>query len=348
MTYSVSAISSVNEIPALLKSFADTLGYTTTTVSGTSVTVKHPTYTPAKVFTVSALITGSAATLRHQIAVACSAAGATTAIAESPKMNPSGVDSAGSVVVSLPTKIHLFGKLAGGASDPAESFIAGVIEYGFNLYRHFYLGYIEKVTAFDGGELTTGSAFQPVGRPAQTVSYMDNDDTIYPFSANTNVNGDAGNGGAYIDHVGNAVPWRLFSSAASTGSQTLDTFLATYGGSMILGGIKDSINTGYLACGKSPYAAAQMMAPVNLYIGKRIAGAQYFQAVGRVAGARMVNMEDLEPGVEVAVGTQLWRVFPVFAKSAVKSTAYTIYTTANGFPAMNTSYYLGMAYKVSD
>jgi hypothetical protein len=258
------------------------------------------------------------------------------------------VNNAASVVVSLPTKIHLIGKLAGGSSNPSESFIAGVIEYGFNLYRHFYLGHIEKITAFDGGELTTGSAFQVTGKSTRTVNYMDNGDTYYPFSANTNVNGDAGNGGAYINHVANAVPWRMFSSAAGVGGQTIDTFLATYGGAMILGGIKDGINTGYLACGKSPFAAAQVMAPVNLYIGKRIASAQYFQAVGRAAGARMVNMEDLEPGVEVSVGTQLWRVFPVFSKTSAKSTTYVINTPSNGFPPTNTSYFMGMAYKVSD
>lgn len=348
MTYQVSSIGSISEIPALVKSFADDLGFTTTTVSATQVTVKHPTYTLAKVFSLQALITGSAATLRHQISVNTDAAGSTPAICESPKMNPTQVNNASAVVVSTPTKLHLFGKLAGGSADSGETFIAGVIEYGYNLYRHFYLGYIEKITPFDNGELISGSAFWPVGKNSNSAIYCDVDDTRYPFSANNGVAGDAGNGGAYIVNAGNAVPWRSFSSGTWTAGHTLDQHFASSGGSVILGGYKDNMNSGYLYAGKSPYSGAQLLSPVNLYIGKRVSTTQYFQAVGRAAGARMVHMEDLDPGVEVSIGTQKWRVFPVFSKSLVLSYATTISTAANAFPAGNSSYFVGMAYKVSD
>lgn len=347
MTYSVHSISSVNEIPDLVKSFATTLGLTTSG-SGTSITVKHPTYTPAKTFTVQAVISGSLATLRHQITVNTDAPGSTAAICESPKLNPTQVNSAAAVVVSLPTKVHLFGKLAGGAGDSGETFIAGVIEYGVNLYRHFYLGYIEKITAFDNGELTTASAFWPVGKNSSSAIYCDSDDTRYPFSANNAIAGDAGNGGAYIVNAGNAVPWRSFSSGTWTNGHTLDQHFASSGGSVILGGYKDNINSGYLYAGKSPYAGAQLLTPVNLYIGKRVSTTQYFQAVGRASGARLVHMEDLEPGSEISIGTEIWRVFPVFAKSTTLSFSTSISTAANAFPVGNSSQYVGMAYKVSD
>lgn len=347
MTYSVSSIGAVTEIPAVVKAFADSLGFTTTG-SGTSVTVKHPTYTPAKTFTVQSIVSGSAATLRHQISVNTDAAGSTAAICESPKLNPTQVNSAAAVVVSTPTKLHLFGKLAGGASDSGETFIAGVIEYGYNLYRHFYLGYIEKITAFDNGELTTGSAFWPVGKNSNSAIYCDSDDSRYPFSANNAVAGDAGNGGAYIVNAGNAVPWRLFSSGTWTAGHTLDQHFASSGGNVILGGYKDNMNSGYMYAGKSAYSGAQLLAPVNLYIGKRVSSTQYFQAVGRASGVRLVHMEDLDPGAEVTVGSQVWRVFPVFSKSNTLSYATTISTVAHAFPAGNSSYLVGMAYKVSD
>lgn len=347
MTYSVSSIGAVTEIPALVKAFADSLGFTTTG-SGTSVTVKHPTYTPAKTFTVQSIVSGSAATLRHQISVNTDAAGSTAAICESPKLNPTQVNNASAVVVSTPTKLHLFGKLAGGASDSGETFIAGVIEYGYNLYRHFYLGYIEKITAFDNGELTTGSAFWPVGKNSNSAIYCDSDDSRYPFSANNAVAGDAGNGGAYIVNAGNAVPWRLFSSGTWTAGHTLDQHFASSGGNVILGGYKDNMNSGYMYAGKSAYSGAQLLAPVNLYIGKRVSSTQYFQAVGRASGVRLVHMEDLDPGAEVTVGSQVWRVFPVFSKSNTLSYATTISTVAHAFPAGNSSYLVGMAYKVSD
>lgn len=347
MTYSVSSIGAVTEIPALVKAFADSLGFTTTG-SGTSVTVKHPTYTPAKTFTVQSIVSGSAATLRHQISVNTDATGSTAAICESPKLNPTQVNNAAAVVVSTPTKLHLFGKLAGGASDSGETFIAGVIEYGYNLYRHFYLGYIEKITAFDNGELTTGSAFWPVGKNSNSAIYCDSDDSRYPFSANNAVAGDAGNGGAYIVNAGNAVPWRLFSSGTWTPGHTLDQHFASSGGNVILGGYKDNMNSGYLYAGKSAYSGAQLLAPVNLYIGKRVSSTQYFQAVGRASGVRLVHMEDLDPGAEVTVGSQVWRVFPVFSKSSTLSYSTSVSTAANAFPVGNSSYLVGMAYKVSD
>lgn len=346
MTYSVSSIGAVSEIPDLVKAFATSLGFTTSG-SGTSITVKHPTYTLGRTFTVQSIISGSAATLRHQISVSCDAPSSTAAICESPKLNLTQANSAASVSVSTPTKLHLFGKLAGGASDSGETFIAGVIEYGFNLYRHFYLGYIEKITAFDNGELVTGSAFWPVGKNSNTAIYCDSDDTRYPFSANNAIAGDAANGGAYIVNGGNAVPWRNFSSGSWTSGSTLDAHFATSGGSVILGGYKDNINSGYMYAGKSPYAGAQLLAPVNLYIGKRVSSTQYFQAVGRAAGARLVHMEDLDPGSEVSVGSQVWRVFPVFSKSATLSFTCNVSTAANAFPTGNSSYMVGMAYKVS-
>lgn len=348
MTYQVSTITALNQIPAILKTFADSLGFTTTTVSGTQVTVKHPTYTPAKIFTVQSLTSGSGATLREQISVNTDAPGSTAAICESPKLNPTQVNSAGAVVVSTPTKVHLFGKLAGGASDSGETFIAGVVEYGYNLYRHFYLGYIEKITAFDNGELVTGSAYWPVGKNSNTSLYCDADNSRFPFSANNGIAGDAGNGGAYIVSVGNAVPWRMFSSGTWTNGHTFDQHFATLGASLILGGYKDNINSGYMAAGKSPHAGAQLLAPVNLYIGKLVSTTQYFQAVGRAAGARLVHMEDLEPGAAITIGSQTWRVFPVFAKSTTLSYSTSISTAANAFPTGNSSHFVGMAYKVSD
>lgn len=347
MTYQVSSIAAISEIPALVKTFADSLGFTTTG-SGTSITVKHPTYTGARIFTVASLITGSSATLRHQISVSCDAPSATAAITESPKLNTSQVNSAASVSVSTPTKVHLFGKLAGGSSDSGETFIAGVIEYGYNLYRHFYLGYIEKITAFTNGELVTGSAFWPVGKNNNSAIYCESDDTRFPFSANNSVAGDAGNGGAYIVNAGNAVPWRMFSSGTWTSGHTFDQHFATLGGSVILGGYKDNMNSGYMYAGKSPYSGAQILAPINLYIGKLVSTTQFFQAVGRAAGARLVHMEDLDPGAEVSIGTQLWRVFPVFSKSTTLSYTTSISTAANAFPTGNSSHFVGMAYKVSD
>lgn len=358
MAYTVSSITSLNDIPALVKTFADGLGFTTTTVSTTSVTVKHPTYTGALVFTVAVANTGSGATLRERLAITCNASGSTPAWCESPKLNKTQGNTTASVSIEQPSKLHLFGALGGGSADSGKTFIAGVVEYGYNLYRHFYLGYAEKITAYDGGEIVTGSAQWPVnidGASAQSMAFDVSaaSTTVcqsYPFSAcNTSVETNISNGGMYINHAGNAQPWRKFYDGWVWGA-TLDASLATTGDKIVMGGFRDCVNGGYMAAGKSAYSGAQILTPINLLIGKRVSGVQYFQAVGRPAGARLAHMEDLEPGAEISIGTAKWRVFPVFSKQANDTlTKLSTVSAANtGFPPSNTSQYVGMAYQVSE
>lgn len=358
MAYTVSSITSINDIPALVKTFADGLGFTTTTVSSTSVTVKHPTYTGALTFTVAVANTGSGETLRQRIGVTCSAAGSTPAWCESPKLNKTQVNNVSAVTIEQPSKLHLFGALGGGSSDSGKTFIAGVIEFGYNLYRHFYLGYVEKVTAYDGGEVITGSSQWPMNidttagytLPIDHPGLSSTLTQAYPFSAcNTNNETVVSNGGMYINHAGNAQPWRKFYDGWVWNS-TLDSSLASTGDKIVMGGYRDAINSGYMAAGKSLYSGAQVLAPINLYIGKRVSGIQYFQAVGSPAGARMVHMEDLEPGVEVSIGTSKWRVFPVFSKQAADSITKNggVNNNNTGYPSSNSSQYVGMAYQVSE
>lgn len=358
MTYSVHAVTAITEIPALVKAFADTLGFTTTRAGATSVTVKHPTYTGARTFRVFVDNEGTGGTLRERIAVGCDAPGANKAWAESPKLNRTQANLASAVAIERPSKLYLFGALSGGAMDSGSTFIAGVIEYGYNLYRHFYLGYAEKITGYRGGEIITGSAFWPVQHWSSSTGTLEYDAVAangylshaYPFSsANSRDAAYFQNGGMYIDHAANPSPWREFANNGEWGSSGLDASFRTYGGKLVLGGFKDSINSGYMAAGKAAYAGVQMLTPVNLYIGKQQSGSQYFQAVGRPAGVRMVHMEDLEPGAQVTVGSSVWQVFPVFSKSEKTASTKDAAVGAKdaGFPSGNTSRYVGMAYLVS-
>lgn len=348
MAYSVSAVSSVSEIPALVRSFADSLGFVT---SGSDpAVVRHPSYSGAKEFVVSSSLEGSAATRREQIRLSVNGvSGVNEAIAESPKFNLTGENAASAVTVAQPTALHLFGNLEGDTSDSGRSWIAGVIEYGFNLYRHFYLGYVEKMTDYQGGEVVTGSAQAATGDTAyRTASRGDSTSySQYPFSMK-NSWAENSAGGLHIDHPDNPTPWRTFY--APTGSWVFDTAFSSIGNSCVLGGYMDSINSGLMGAGKSPYSGAQILTPVNLYIGKRIGASQFFQAVGAPAGVRLVHMEDLDPGTSVQVGSSVWRVFPVFAKSDSLNLPGNGGTpsNANSFPAGNSSQYIGMAYQVSE
>lgn len=350
MAYSVSAISSLTDIPDLLATFADQLGFTVGN-SGDSVTVRHPVYSGAKIFTVGALLEGTGRSRRERLAVDINAADANTATAESPKLNPSGGNTDDSIVIVQPTALHLFGELHGDEDDAGGTFIAGVIEYGFNLYRHIYLGYVEKITPFGGGEVITGSSqgVNTLAASSDIWTHITYGESKLPFSA---VNSNSSeNGGLHIDHPGASQPWYTFNTGTNPGN-TIEASISTANRNrVVIGGYRDSINSGYLTAAQSPYSGAQISVPINLYIGRGEGSQQLFQPVGAPAGVRMVNMENLEPGAQITIGSSVWRVFPIFAKSDDDTliSAGALGASSNyRFAVNNTSHYVGMAYRVSE
>lgn len=350
MAYSVSAITSLTEIPSLVSAFASQLGFATTDGGATS-TVRHPTYSGAKTFTIGTLMDGTGLSRRERVTLELDVPDANLAAAESPKLNPSGGNTVASVVVVQPTALHLFGELQGDESDAGGSFIAGVIEYGFNLYRHFYLGYVEKITAYDGGEVITGSSqgYTTLGSSSSAWTALSNGECRLPFSAvNTN---STQNGGLHVDHPGASQPWYTFNTGTNPGNTVEASVSAANGNRVVIGGYRDSINSGYLTAAQSPYSGAQILVPINLYIGKREGAQQLFQPVGAPAGVRMVHMENLEPGAQISIGSSVWRVFPIFAKSddpTLPSAGSLGASSFYRFAVSNTSHYVGMAYRASE
>lgn len=350
MAYTPYTISSIADIPASVALFAAGLGFTTTTPSAGVATVKHPTYVDAKTFTLTASSTGSAATLVEEIVLSTDAASSTTAVARSPKLNPTVVNAPAAVVVPAPTKLHLFGELGGSGIDPGRSWIAGVIEYGFNLYRHFYLGYVQKVSSFTGGEIITGSTQRcdNVNQSAEGPRRFDNaQNSVFPFSCRGYLQAQS-NGGVLVNHAEQATPWCKFANMSPASTADFDHEFSLNPDAVVVGGYLDSVNSGYMNAAKSPYSGAQILVPVNLYLGKRVAGTQYFRHIGHPPGVRLVHMEDLEPEQQVTIGSSTWIVFPVFSKRSDAAMNHTtILAASNRFPAYNTSHLVGMAYQVS-
>jgi len=349
MSYSVFPIAAMADIPSLVRSFAATLGWTTTTESATSITVTHPSYIGAKTFGVSfeTYVTSAPAVI-EEIRLTCTGSDSNHAKAISPILNTSQLNVDAAVVTVQPTKLHLMGILEGGAAGAGRSFIAGVIEYGYNLYRHFYLGYVDKITAFDGGEVITGSRCWSVsnGSSGPYSRSYDSREWSYPFQANHAL---VDNGGVFVGHANNAQSWREFAIREPSTRGSLDTLLAVNGHKVVIGGFGDSINTHLMNSAKSPHIGVQMLTPVNLYIGLRSGSTQFFQAIGHPGGARLVHMEDLEPGAQINIGTATWRVFPVFSKKAAAAMGGSaVPQLSRRFPTDNTSFYVGMAYLVSD
>lgn len=350
MAYSTYVISSVSEVPGAVQNFAASLGFITG--GEDPVTVRHPSYSQARTFAVSHSIISEGTTgHREYVSVGVQGvSGAADARAESPKFNTDGGANLGSLVVQQPTLLRLFGNLETAGGQPGSSWIAGVIEYGFNLYRHFYLGYVQKATNFTGGEVVTGSA-QWVSVPGQSTSYRGDLSalSLFPFSMRNNYANGPG-GGVRVEHSENGTTWRSFY-ASSSSSSDFDAAFSSSGDSCVLGGFLDSINSGYLSAGKSPFSGTQILVPINLYIGYRLEPNQYFRAIGAPAGVRMVHMEDLEPGATVQIGTQEWMVFPVFSKKAVMAVnrhGSSATPSAYRYPYENSSQYVGMAYLMNE
>jgi len=334
VSYQVSTITAIAEIPALFAAFALANGFTVNNTVTTAPTVKHPTQSDAEAFKLTTGISG----LNHDVTLSSVSAVATsTAITRSPILRSSGTVDA----VVLPTKLHLIG------GQLPKPFIAGVIEYGYNLYRHFYYGYAEQLSTYGGGEIITGSL---QGTSTTYTSYPMHFNNAaqraFPFGALCLHAAPGFNGGMRLVHAQNAVTWRTFKHNRTMTAGNIDTTFATDGANIVLGGLGDSVNSGFPLAGKSAFSGANILSPINLYIGKRVSSVQYFQAIGRPSGVRLVNMEDLEPGAQITIGSSVWRVFPIFAKN---SDMYlrTIATSGNAYPTYNTSWFYGHAYLVT-
>lgn len=255
----------------------------------------------------------------------------TVAIAISPILG--GVDP-GHPNVSLPTKLHIFGTAVGTDSP----FIACVIEYGFNSYRHLYFGKMEAQGGYTGREVIAGTC-GPQSTGAFARDFNDPSSWKYLFGAFSGVLPNNQQGGVRIVHADNATPWRRFKPGNLNTSSPLDEFT----GDEVIGGFGDAVNDGYLTRARSAFNGRNPLVPINLYSMEPIVNDVSLVPIGRPPGVRMVHMQDLEPGAEIVVGNETWRVFPVMTKSAAL-----FVTATQSWPTNESSVYVGLAYLEED
>lgn len=316
MAYQESVVSSMGEIPELVATFAATAGWTVTGTAASPILTRPGGG-------LSFQLTDSVSGNDHILAWTQTGGSQATTNARviSPKLN----GTSGSPVVSIPSKVHLFGD-----TEP-EPFLVIVIEYGFNSYRHLYLGNMVKAGAYTGGEVISGA--QP---PASNSPFS------YPMSyrfgqylfkgQRDDVVPVANRGGVYCPHASNPTSWRRFYSAAWPFFNQNDSTYA-------IGGFLDDINDGYVARGRSPFAGVQILTPINLYASIPTTDDTVFAPLGHPAGVRMINMADMEPGAEFVIGSQTWMCFPAWAKNG-----QTVNRSAAGWGEAETSYHVGYAY----
>jgi hypothetical protein len=256
------------------------------------------------------------------------------AFIEAPRLN----GTVAAAISTPPTKVHCI-----GGTTPVH-WMCAIVEFGYNLYRHLYLGNMEKLGNYTGGEVISASNFAThqasPNSPSYSISYVDNQslfNAIQSFAPNVVVGGNtvSSAGGVKVTHADNPISFRKFRHS-NIGSTPTTNFI----GDEVFGGYGDSVNDGMLARAKSSFAGAAILVPINLYVSRTPAGVDVrFTPIGRPSGARLVRMDGLDPGSQIEVGNKLWRVWPMIRKSTSKTVG-----KGTAWPADETSYLVGMAY----
>lgn len=311
-------VTALAQVPPLISSFAQALGWGKTgdTITrpggGIPVDILHTTATNQEENLIAQMTVGGI--VRR-------------AITRNPRLGPGGTLAAPANAIQ-PNKIHLFG------NTTPEPWIACVVEYGFNRYRHFYIGNLVKQGGYGGGECISAVHAINGHRVANTLSAAFSEHKYLFNALNAEFTAD-NSGGVHIDHADNTSPWRINRMPfVNVNSQSAIT------DNMVVGGYGDSINDSLLARARNTYAGAALLIPVNLFA-TRLSGADVlFSPIGHPAGIRMVNVEDIQPFTLIEVGNVSWRVFPAISRRIETSFG----NGGAGWIVDETSFNIGYAY----
>lgn len=353
MTYTVQTASDLNDIPALIAAFALARGWT---VQDTTITRPGG----GRSFQIYADKTAPVVNGRnspHRIGVRDALLPAARFVwTSAPQLG--GTWNPSSPVA--PTKLHLFGNDAPYDEEGSVApWIAVVIEFGYNHYRHMYIGNMVKFGNYEGGEVISANYFRQSNYNYwdTSVSYTDNfhkylfcggvytSNSGNPEGANMPTR--SAGGGVNIEHADNAETWRRF------GSQYMpdNNFIRNLGGNVVLGGVKDSgLVGGLLRRGVSDFAGADILVPYNLFVPDGEKGSDYLlRPIGFPAGPRAIDMRNIQSEASISVGNRNWRVFGEFQRNIRTSVSKNgLDGTAGNWWDEETSYYVGVAYPETD
>lgn len=236
-----------------------------------------------------------------------------------------------------PSKITIFGGMS------PEPWISAVLTFEFNYYRHIYMGYIERLGSYTGGEVfcvTNGPA------PEAGSSFRDRANTSYLFTGISlwGRNGGGNCGAAHIVSPGDSNPVKYFATYNpcfhATQWQTDPVGMRI--GKCIIGGFTDGPNDVAFARANAVYAQAQMLVPFNLYVSNAVGR---LVPVGAPAGIRFVDLYNLTPEQTVNVGNTLYKVYPDCSRQAfIANGRLHDYPSGDLLGRKHTTGYLGYAF----
>lgn len=331
MAYEEHIITSLAEIPPLVAAFATAVGWNV----ASGPVLRHPNYEGAGPGGIAFALSTAVSGLQQDLIWS-----STNPIVTSRAMIRAPILAArtspyASYVLS-PSRVFLISMLT------PEPYISIIVEFGPNQFRHLYLGFMEKIGNYSGGEVISGCGGMITASSSDQV-WHDRQSNMFLFEGNQAVMPRADSGGVHVAHAGNAVPWRRFRSAGFPDAFGVDG--AAFDGAEAIGGFGDSVNDAYVAKGKSAIAGSSLLVPINLLnTVKPASDITRFVNLGHPAGVRMVNIENMQPISQVTIGSETWRIFPATRKSPLLTMDRPI-NTAFLFRAEETSYNLGYAYR---
>lgn len=317
MAFSINAIASLTDVPALVDSFAAVAGWTTGG-SGTTRTFIRPG--GGETFQMEY---GTGSDLLEYLRISIPGLSAVYDQLNNVRINGTQTNPD----TPSPTRLFLF-----SGTEEGEAFIAGAIEFGNNRFRHFYIGNMVKKGNYTGGEVfSCVQAYQS----RNSFDYGSNQlvDNSYLFNALSKFSSTTDGGFVNIVHVDSPVQVAPFY-APNAGTDYTTNWPAGYAH----GGPTDRVSDEIAQRGHVQFAAASLLVPMNLFL-TVTANPARFRPLGHPAGARSVSIKNLEPTAQVSVGGVDWRVFPLVKKSA---DYYVNYGTGYGEDEL--SQYFGVAW----
>jgi len=322
MAYAEHTITTIAEIPALVADFAETLGWIN---SGVCV-LQHPDYMGLGPGGLTFTVTGGGNILN----VACSGPG-NSAYVQAPVLGAVPGTS------PAPTKLFLIGMMT------PEPYIAIVIQFGYNSYRHMYLGFMEKIGDYEGGEIIGGHNGPHLAFTGGPLDWQSRGGvhTLFKGTQSLLVNS-ANCGGVHVDHADNPSHWRHFRTSGLS-SQFFDP--ASMDGEEAIGGFGDGYNDMFAARGRNNLAGAAVLSPINLFATQPVTSEVRFRPIGRPAGIRLINIANLEPEATTSISTEVWHSFAALSKRSEITMPSSDGSTLARFRSYESSYHLGYAYR---
>jgi hypothetical protein len=332
MAYSEHIISFMTDIPPLVHAFASSLGFDVTGTTAEPI-VRHPNFGGAGPGGVAfKCYSTTSGNNRNVLWEAQESIGGVTpkAIIRAPIFATPAAPS--TPLIQHPTKLHLIGMLT------PEPYIAIITEHGYNLHRHLYLGFMEKIGDYVGGEVISSQNGPAIAETGST-NLLSRTTKNHLFSSRQFLWSASESGGVRILDGDNAVTWRRFRNP-----RAISSIATGFVGDEVMGGFGDSINDPLIAKALCQYSGANILVPVNLYATQPVTGEIRFRPIGRPPGVRFCNMHFLEPQTIMNIGTEVWRAFAGTSKRDTQ-TEPAATSSSTVYRQYESSQYLGYAYR---